>query len=757
LRAQRRNPGRINGLVGVTGWDPYDALSANWIRALARAPLLRRIAIQSVKRSPLNVRPLLAVKRMRHTKGLALCASAFARVAGAQSDPGGAHSGSAGAQYGTELDPRAADVAVGLANELLDRAITCEHGVGWGYDFDVQTRWGCYRRGTPNAVVTSFVAHALLDVAQLQGGDGRFAAAAQQAVDYACAQLAVQRAGETWFAYFAGSQVPIHNANLLVAALIARCADEHGDASEHDDAEAPTQPSGSSARDLELAAGALAYTLRHQQPDGSWRYGEAPGLQWVDGFHTAYLLHDLQRWLRHTGEADSLGHGVDDVPGRDIADALHRGLDLYLSRLIDPNGAPRASLAARYPIDIHACATAISALSQLDANDPRATPTALRVLDWTLAHMARSDGQFAFQRHCHHRDSTPYFRWGNAHMLLALADVIAARDPTPSSFPSLSLPRPRMNADRVRILGCDIDRLDMAGTLERCCAVIDSRLYTQHVAINAVKLVTLRQQPELREVIERCQLVNADGQSIVWASRLLGDPLPERVAGVDLMHELLATAEHRGYRVFILGAREPVLQAAVHRLHQRHPQLALAGAHHGYFCRGGKPRHRRRNTRGAPRHPVRRHELAPQRAVARALRRVTCRPARDGRRRRHRHRGRHHPACAQGLAAARRRVALPPAAGATADVRPLSRHQPAVQRPTSARTRRARARSRFALQAYRSRPAGVTREVSRGLWWFETDCRLGNRLASAFRLHRRYRCANRYLLAGRRPPRCEAA
>jgi hypothetical protein len=420
---------------GCAGWDPYDALSANWIRALARTSLLRRIAIQSVKRSPFNVRPLLGIKRMRHTKGLALCASAFARVAGAQPASPGAQSGFAGVQSGAELDPHAADVAVELANELLDRAITCEHGAGWGYDFDVQTRWGCYRRGTPNAVVTSFVAHALLDVAQLQDGDERFAAAARQAVDYACSQLVVQRAGETWFAYFAGSQVPIHNANLLVAALIARCADEHGDASEPD-ADAPTQPSGSTARALELAAGALAYTLRHQQPDGSWRYGEAPGLEWVDGFHTAYVLHDLQRWLRHTGEADSLGHSVDNAPGRDVADALCRGLDLYLSRLIDPDGAPRASLAARYPVDIHACATAISALSRLDAYDPRAAPAALRVLDWTLAHMARSDGQFAFQRHRRHRDSTPYFRWGNAHMLLALADLIAARDPTPSRAPA---------------------------------------------------------------------------------------------------------------------------------------------------------------------------------------------------------------------------------------------------------------------------------------------------------------------------------
>jgi UDP-N-acetyl-D-mannosaminuronic acid transferase (WecB/TagA/CpsF family) len=61
-----------------------------------------------------------------------------------------------------------------------------------------------------------------------------------------------------------------------------------------------------------------------------------------------------------------------------------------------------------------------------------------------------------------------------------------------------------MNNDRVSILGCEIDRLDMAATLAHCQAVIEHRRYTQHVAINAAKLVTLRRQPELREIVGQC-------------------------------------------------------------------------------------------------------------------------------------------------------------------------------------------------------------------------------------------------------------
>jgi len=75
----------------------------------------------------------------------------------------------------------------------------------------------------------------------------------------------------------------------------------------------------------------------------------------------------------------------------------------------------------------------ISILSHLAAWDARAEPTATRVLDWTLTHMVRADGRFAFQRHRHRRDSTAYVRWSDAHMLLALADVIASRGPSLSS------------------------------------------------------------------------------------------------------------------------------------------------------------------------------------------------------------------------------------------------------------------------------------------------------------------------------------
>jgi N-acetylglucosaminyldiphosphoundecaprenol N-acetyl-beta-D-mannosaminyltransferase len=136
---------------------------------------------------------------------------------------------------------------------------------------------------------------------------------------------------------------------------------------------------------------------------------------------------------------------------------------------------------------------------------------------------------------------------------------------------------------RVSVLGCRLDPLTMDQTVERCDDLIRSGGFAQHMAINAAKIVKLRDDEWLRDIVDRCELVNADGQSVVWASRLVGAPLPERVAGIDLMHRLMGLAAERGYPVYVLGARQDVLEQAIARLREQHPGLPVAGYRHGYF------------------------------------------------------------------------------------------------------------------------------------------------------------------------------
>jgi N-acetylglucosaminyldiphosphoundecaprenol N-acetyl-beta-D-mannosaminyltransferase len=139
---------------------------------------------------------------------------------------------------------------------------------------------------------------------------------------------------------------------------------------------------------------------------------------------------------------------------------------------------------------------------------------------------------------------------------------------------------------RARILECELDPVTMNQAVDRIASAIGSRSYCRHVAINAAKLVALQHDVRLRDFVNSCELVTADGQAVVWASRLLRDPVPERVTGIDLMEALFARAEERGWRVYILGARHDVLVAAVQRIRDWHPGLSIAGWRDGYFEAG---------------------------------------------------------------------------------------------------------------------------------------------------------------------------
>ncbi len=102
--------------------------------------------------------------------------------------------------------------------------------------------------------------------------------------------------------------------------------------------------------------------------------------------------------------------------------------------------------------------------------------------------------------------------------------------------------------------------------------------------VNAAKLVNMRRDPRLASAVTGCDLVLADGQAVVWAARLTGAPLPERVAGIDLFMRLLTEAESAGISVYFLGAKEEVLDLMLSQIRLRFPRLLIAGSRNGYFA-----------------------------------------------------------------------------------------------------------------------------------------------------------------------------
>lgn len=138
-------------------------------------------------------------------------------------------------------------------------------------------------------------------------------------------------------------------------------------------------------------------------------------------------------------------------------------------------------------------------------------------------------------------------------------------------------------ADRITLMGCSIDNLSMEETLQTIEGFIQSGQPHQHVVVNVDKLVKASRDPELRSIINECALVNVDGMPVVWASRLLGKPLKERVAGVDLFEALMRRAGEKGWRVFLLGAKEDVVSKVASTYQHKYPNLVLAGYRNGYW------------------------------------------------------------------------------------------------------------------------------------------------------------------------------
>lgn len=142
---------------------------------------------------------------------------------------------------------------------------------------------------------------------------------------------------------------------------------------------------------------------------------------------------------------------------------------------------------------------------------------------------------------------------------------------------------PDTSAPTRHLFGLEVDALTMEQTV-----ALAERAVRQHErlligVVNAAKIAKLSADPVLRASLLEADVLLADGQSVVWASRLLRQPLPERVAGIDLFEQLLGVADREHLRVFLLGARPDVLAQVEREIAVRWPGVVVAGSRDGYF------------------------------------------------------------------------------------------------------------------------------------------------------------------------------
>ena len=140
-----------------------------------------------------------------------------------------------------------------------------------------------------------------------------------------------------------------------------------------------------------------------------------------------------------------------------------------------------------------------------------------------------------------------------------------------------------MKMKKINILNTHIHNLTMQETL----TIVDNTIHKgdqlHHVVVNAGKIVAMQNDLQLRQSVNESDLINADGQAIVWASKMLGKPLKERVAGIDLMVNLVALASEKKYKVFFFGAKEEVVKRVVDIYSKQYNSNIVAGYRNGYF------------------------------------------------------------------------------------------------------------------------------------------------------------------------------
>ena len=365
------------------GYDPYDALNSRVVKALpfldSRFP--RLFLTQALKRSPINVRPLMRIPKTQNSKAIALFLSAFLKLSK------------------TELADKE-----DLAGLMIDRLIALRSPDApywcWGYSFPWQTRTIIVPVGTPNLVCTTFTATALLDAFE-QRQDSKCLNMAVNAAEYIVNELHWEESdGRCGFSYPLPSlRSQTHNANFLAAALLSRVYKYTG-----------------KLKFLDTAIKVARFSAKKQRADGSWYYGEEPSQHWIDNFHTGYNLCALQALCRDAGTSE-------------FEECIRRGLDFYRAHFFREDGATKYFHARTYPIDIHCVAQSILTLVAFKELEPTNLRLAHSVFRWAMNYMWDDAGFFYYRVLRLGTIRTSYMRWSQAWMLLALSTLLCESKP----------------------------------------------------------------------------------------------------------------------------------------------------------------------------------------------------------------------------------------------------------------------------------------------------------------------------------------
>ena len=359
------------------GYDTFDGLNARFVRPLTFETRLGRTVLQQgVRRFPLNLRPLLGIRKNYSSKGMGFLARGFIRL------------------HQTTGNTVWKEKAQFTLEWLIENQAPGYSGACWGNHFDYQSRGFYLPKGVPTIVWTSLIGHAFLD-AYDHFQEDRYLQIAVSACEHIVRDLGTLRDGDgICISYIPIKDTQVHNASTLGASLLARTYSHTGNDSYR-----------------ELAQKAMQYTAQHQRPDSSWYYAEKMNHNWVDSFHTAYVLDCFKHYAQSTGD-------------NRFDQKLMNGYEYWKKTFFLPDGTPRYYNHKTLPLDIQCSSQAIDTLVFFHDRDPESLQLAVKVAQWTIANMQDRTGYFYYRRYSPWLvNKTPTLHWGQATMLCALAGL----------------------------------------------------------------------------------------------------------------------------------------------------------------------------------------------------------------------------------------------------------------------------------------------------------------------------------------------
>jgi len=365
-------------------YDPFDGLSAKAAKLLTFNNHYLRIAWQqSVRRFPFNLRPLLGIKKQTSSKGMGFCALGYLKM------------------YQATQKKEYLERVRYCLDWLRSNYTKSFSGYNWGNHFSYESRGGRIPKGLPTIVWTSLISNVFLDAYEALD-ESAYLDVAKSAGDFTVNDIGRYIDSEETLCFMytpSNKDNPeyrriIHNSNVLAGSLLARLYKHTGD-----------------SEFLALSKKSIYFTLKYQLSKGEWWYGEPKKYQWVDSFHTGYVLESIYAYMNATGD-------------KTVEEKLVKGYEYYISTFFKEDGTPNYYNYNTYLIDIQCASQGIQTLANLREYDEASMDLAMKVALWTIKHMQDPKGYFYFRKHLFITNKTPMFHWGQATMLASLGVLL---------------------------------------------------------------------------------------------------------------------------------------------------------------------------------------------------------------------------------------------------------------------------------------------------------------------------------------------